>query len=300
VAIEPPQTVAGAPVVDLFYAIHVHTQNEWAPYRDPDLTDLDVAEADGFMGHVDAIAGVLEAHGARGSFHFTFGTAAGLCTHDPGYLDDLEAKGHEIGIHAHTNPFLLRAALEMQQTCGRPIATGSGLAAMAGGPDGSTDESLGGSLQVFRDVGATQVLINMSDHCGSASSGGNALEPWRVAGLDVCAHDPTGIVMIDQVSLEYVLTDGAPADVFSEPEFSTLAGLAEAAISEAASLPAGSVAVWGFVTHTNEYVVGASALASPEPAALDGLDLLLTRIDPLVASGRARWSTAAEIAARVG
>ncbi len=290
----------GGPVVDLFYAIHVHTQNEWAPFRDPELTDLDVTAAEGFVTHIEAIAGTLEAHGARGSFHFTFGTAAGLCTLDPAYFDDLAARGHEIGIHAHTNQFLLRAAIEMELTCGRAIGTGSGLAAMAGGPDGSTDATLGESLQVFRDVGATQLLVNMSDHCGSVSSGGNAIEPWQPAGSDVCTDDGAGIIMIDQAPLQYVITDGAPADVFAEAEFSTLAGLAEAAVAEAATLPVDSVAVWGFVTHTNEYVIGASAEAAPQQAALNGLDLLLGRLGSLVGAGRARWSTGAEIAARVG
>ena len=105
--------------------------------------------------------------------------------------------------------------------------------------------------------------------------------------------------MIDQVSLEYVLFGEHPADVFSAAEFSTLAELAEAAVNEAGSLPTDSVAAWGFVTHTNEYVIGASALANPEQSALDGLDLLLRRLDALVEAGLARWSTAEEIAARV-
>jgi hypothetical protein len=107
-------------------------------------------------------------------------------------------------------------------------------------------------------------------------------------------------VLIDQVSLEYVLTDGEPADVFSTVEFSTLAGLAETAVAEAGSRPEDDVVVWGFVTHTNEYVRGSSALAPPESAALDGLDGFLDRMDALVGSGLARWSTAAEIAARIG
>jgi len=288
------------PVVDLFYAIHVHTQNEWAPFVDPDLTDLDTAAAQGFVEHVEAIASVLDSHGARGSFHFTFGTAAGICAHAPDFFDDLESRGHEIGIHAHTNPFLLRAADVMRTSCGREIGTGSGLAPMAGGPDASSRASLGDSLRFFQDVGATQLLINMSDECGTATSGGNDLTPWRAMPADICIPDPDGIVMIDQVSLEYVLFGDHPADVFSEAEFSTLAGLAEAAVTEAGSLSADFVAVWGFVTHTNEYVVGASALAVPEQVALDGLDLLLARLDVLVDAGLARWSTAVEIAGRVG
>lgn len=292
-------TTGTGPVVDLFYAIHVHTQNEWAPFVDPDLTNLDTAAAEGFVNHVEAIATVLEAHRARGSFHFTYGTAAGLCLHDPHLFDDLEVRGHEIGIHAHTNPFLLKAADVMRQSCAREIGTGSGLAAMAGGPQGSTRASLGTSLGVFQDAGASQLLVNVSDECGTATGGGNDITPWRADAADICAPGPTGIVMIDQVSLEYVLFGEHPADVFSHAEFSTLAGLAEAAVTEAGALPADSVAVWGFVTHTNEYVVGASALATPEPAALDGLDLLLRRLDQLVESGLARWSTAAEIAARV-
>jgi hypothetical protein len=291
--------VRSGPVVDLFYAIHVHTRSEWAPFTDPDLTDLDTAEAQGFVDQIEAIAGVLDAHRARGSFHFTYGTAAGLCRHDPGLFDDLEADGHEIGLHAHTNPFLLRASDEMRRTCGREIRTGSGLAAMAGGPEDATRASLGASLRVFVDVGATQLLVNMADECGMTTSGGNDLTPWRADPADICAPSPGGIVMIDQAPLEYVVVGAHPADVFSEAEFSTLAALGEAAVSEAGSLPTDAVAAWGFVTHTNEYVVGASALARPEPAALDGLDLLLARLDPYVEAGLARWSTAAEIAARV-
>ena len=284
--------------MDLFYAIHVHMHSEWSPFEGPVMADLDPVAAQGYIEQVRAIAGVLEAHGAVGSFHFTVGTAAGLCIHAPEFFDALEDSGHEIGIHAHSNEFLLRAADAMTGVCGREIDTGSGLAAMAGGPDGSTPASLAASLEVFRRVGASQLLVNVAKWCGTTSSGGNALAPWRVEGDDLCAADHDGILLIDQASLEYVLTDGAPADVFSEYEFATLAGLAEAAIAEAASLP-GPIAVWGFVTHTNEYVLGATATARPEESALAGLDLLLGRLDTYVESGRARWSTAAEIAARV-
>ncbi len=301
-SLPPRETVPATamPVVDLFYAVHVHAQNEWSPFRDPGLTDLDVDVAQGYVDQVEAIALTLDMHGARGSFHFTFGTAAGLCSHDPGFFDDLEARGHEIGIHAHSDQFLLKAADAMTDVCGRDVGTGSGLAAMAGGPDGATQASLGTSLEVFRAVGTAQLLVNVSGVCGTTSGGGNAMQPWRATPADICVDDPTGIVMIDQVSLEYVLTGGAPADIFSDREFSILAGLAEAAVSEAGSLPDDAVTVWGFVTHTNEYVRGNSPLAAPEAAALNGLDLLLTRLDPLVATGLARWSTAEQIAARVG
>ncbi len=127
------------------------------------------------------------------------------------------------------------------------------------------------------------------------------MTPWRADAMEHLCAPPIsgGIVMIDQVSLEYVLFDEHPADVFSEAEFPTLAGLAEAAVIEAGSLPTDSVTAWGFVTHTNEYVVGASPVATPERLALDGLDLLLTRLDPLVDAGLARWSSAVEIAAGV-
>ncbi len=287
------------PVVDLFYAVHVHCGSEWSPFRDPELAELDLAEARGYVDHVGAIAGTLELHGARGSFHFTFGTATGLCEFDPGFLDDLEARGHEIGIHAHSDQFMLRSADAMRRTCGRDIGTGSGLITMAGGPGEATRASLGTSLQVLRDVGATQLLVNLSGECGTTSVAGNAPTPWRATPGDVCGDDSAGIVMIDQVSLEYVLTDGAPADVFSDAEFSILADLAESAVAAAAGESPESVVVWGFVTHTNEYVQGASALAPVEHTALDGLDGLLERLDPLVDSGMARWSTAAEIAARV-
>lgn len=292
----PPERTG--PVLDLFYAVHVHTQSEWAPFRDPELTELDVAAAQGFVDQVEAIAAVLERHAARGSFHFTFGTAAGLCLHVPEYFDDLEARGHEIGIHAHTDPFLLRAAVEMRTTCGREIGTGSGLAAMAGGPDGATRASLGASLAVFVDVGATQLLVNMSDECGTATGGGNDLTPWRADPADICAPRNDGIILIDQAPLEYVVFDDHPADIFGDAEFTALADLADAAVAETRSLPSDEIVTWGFVTHTNEYVRGASALAPPEQAALEGLDLLLTRLDPYVDAGLARWSTAAEIAAR--
>jgi len=180
------------------------------------------------------------------------------------------------------------------------VGTGSGLLVMAGGPDEANPSSLGVSVGVFEDVGAGQLLVNLSGVCGTASSGGNTPQPWRASPAEVCGSDPAGIVLIDQVSLEYVLTDGEPADVFSAVEFSTLAGLAEAAVSEARSRSEDDVVVWGFVTHTNEYVRGASALASPEEEALGGLDGFLERMDVLVDAGLARWSTAAEIAARVG
>ena len=107
----------------------------------------------------------------------------------------------------------------MRGRCGREIQTGSGLAAMAGGPDTATRASLGTSLDVFRDVGATQLLVNVSAECGTISAAGNDLRPWRTSSADVCTHDPAGMAMIDQVALEHVLTNGAPADVFSIVEF---------------------------------------------------------------------------------
>ena len=186
---------AGGPVVDLFYAIHVHASAEWSPFSGPELTDLDTAAADGYVAHVEAIAGVLDAHDAVGSFHFTFGTAAGLCQHAPDLCDDLESLGHEIGIHANRNEFLLLAATVMVEECGRPIATGSGLAAMAGGPDGTTAELLAASFAVFGDVGAGQLMVNMSDWCGTASAARLAGAGSARCGAHQGGHSPNARVV---------------------------------------------------------------------------------------------------------
>lgn len=296
--------------IHLFYSVHVHGTNDYMPYTSEAMDTIDPAEAEGLRSHILEIAEALEAHGARGSFHFVYGASQGLCTEYPDLIPRLLGAGHEVGVHAHRNSDVERAVASLETYCGVQPVTGSGLMAMANtdhspqpGNQVITDGSLADSMSELAGEGVEQILDNIAKDCGHPrgipEGAGNILYPWQPAytGEEArpCEHDPNGdLVNIDHVSITEYRTSDGQADTLGQEQFDHLVDLFETAI--AGKDESEAVVAWGFVTHTHEYVIGTDIADAADGDALAALDAFLDELEDYVSDGVAVWSTGAEIA----
>ena len=309
------------PPLYFFYAIHTHGTGDYLPYQDDSMQTIDPQVADNMLAAIEGIAEVMDRYGARGTWEVVYGTATGLCTYQgPDHVfAQLQAAGHEIGAHAHQMEDIARAVSALQDDCGIVPQTNSGfITFITSAQAGQQQAMMSLALQNTLDLGMTAGTVNFSPGGGRNPFGalcdnqlgvgndmwpqsGNLMFPWQpdYANQNVCAHDPTGeVVLVDHVSIEWLILPGSdgPPDVVGDAHFAQLQDWFDAALDYMAEQRPQRVAAWGFVTHITEYAVGGHGEHGPDPQALAALDRFLAYVDTQRADGRVVYTTAAEIA----
>ncbi|MBS1251250.1 MAG: hypothetical protein MAG451_00281 [Anaerolineales bacterium] len=139
---ETPSPEDVAPL-HVFYAIHTHVQGDWFPYSSPGMTTLDEDVADNMIDAIEGIAGVLDDHGAKGTWEVVYGASKGLCTYqgDDHVFRQLIDSGHEVGVHAHHTEEIERAFQNLQDECGitADVTSGFMIDASDAGPEGAQE-----------------------------------------------------------------------------------------------------------------------------------------------------------------
>jgi len=295
-AASDPESTTIPPLL-FFYAIHTHASGEHLPYGDPGMTTLDPLKAENMLAAIEGITVVLDSYGVKGTWEFLPAGAQGLCEFggQNHALAQLEAHGHEIGVHAHQLAQTQQAFAALQLQCGITPHTTSGLVVQVQNLGmGDAQDAASRALQEAADLDLRVSTVNLSpgggknpfdEICGDQfgigndmwGETGNLMFPWRpdISGGDICVHDEGGpVVLLDHVSIEWLILEegGAPPDVLTD-----------------------LVAAWGFVTHITEYAEGNQAEAPPDPASLAALDRFLAYVDSKRVEGRVVYVTASEI-----
>jgi len=171
--------------------VEIHVDDEIVgrdPARWPDARDL-----------LDRVGAVAEEHGARLCFRVRepFATAS----RGSGFLPTLEARGHEVGVHAHGRR--LAAAVAAIRACGvDPVVAVPGL--VQAGP--------GGRGALLRQVASLGLAV-VTDHGAEPAWAYDGLEPRREQGVTVVAPTvrPFDWHLMERDGTGHGVTDGAVA-----------------------------------------------------------------------------------------
>lgn len=295
-ATNPPPT---PPILDFSYTVHIHVPSDAATPSQAEFNDITTT--------VSGIAGVLQAHGARGTFEAVFKYAEAALLYQGAQnniLKQLEASGHEVAAHAHNGDMFQRGYDALRNAGVQNITTVGGRTGIPGNATTFAD-----TVQLAGSVGFTVLTDNWSPTdtfggatwCSAFGLGGNTayaatnnlMHPWRPDHLnrDICAHNALGgVVYVDHAIPAWLSASPPP---LSDANFNALHPWFEAALL---NLDSQQVNEWGFVSHQTEYNSPGSWALSPDSlAALGGF---LTYIDGFVAQGKVRYATAREIADR--
>ncbi|QGG94617.1 hypothetical protein [Actinomarinicola tropica] len=283
------------PPVHAVFSVVVRGDTSWSPYASRELTGLDAEAADAVVGRVRQIEQVLRDAGVVASFELAYGAVAAICERAPELLDELESRGHAIGLHARTLGESFRAVRSLEEGCGRTTTIASGLPAMADpvGPDPTTAETLFDAVAVLDVHGIDQVVGEISPLCEGLGLAGHTNEygtdaftaPWRSAWFDgnACIDSPAGeIVLVDQVALtpaQGAVRVGPDAvDQLASPFTQTLGWAADHRYDEPEEYPAPGVFTWGVTVRLDDLL--------PEPpdpeaeAETEGTDPEIEGTDP--------------------
>jgi hypothetical protein len=316
----PTPTSQEVPPLHFFYAIHTHVHGDWFPYTDPSMTQIDTTVADNMLAAIQGIAGMLDEHGAKGTWEVVFGTSKGLCNYqgENHVFQQLLDGGHEVAVHAHRNEDIAPAFHNLEDDCGITPQTTSGFMAEASqaGVEGA-QAVVSQAMEQAVDLGMSVGTSNLSPAGNRNPFGplcdnqlgvgndmwpetGNLMFPWRPDYLhqNICADNPqAGLVLVDHVPITWMAgPGGGMPDVLSDAEFQRLKQQFDAALAYMEENRPQRVAAWGFVTHLTEYAAGNQGENPPDPAALAALDRFLDYVDSKVAEGRVVYATAEEIA----
>jgi hypothetical protein len=313
-----------APPLYFFYAVHVHGSQEFLPYSDPGMTEIDPIAAENMLAAVEGIASVLEKYDAVAIWEFLGPTVQGLVEYQGGPLifERLLAAGHEIGVHAHQLDAVQFSVAALKESTGITPVTSSGFITqvpVSGEEQAQSAMSL--VMRVTAEQGLTVGTVNFSpggkmndlssacdDQLGTGNNmyieTGNLMFPWHPDYLNenICIDLPGGtITLIDHAPLTAFLLPGesAPPDVLTSQHFNQLQGYFDSAIAYQVEHQPERIAAWGFVTHIIEYAVGSRAENPPEESALTALEDFLAYVDGYQQQGLVIYATAAEIAEEV-
>lgn len=289
-----------APALNFFSLTHIHVYDDGAV---PTETQFQALAAP-----VEQLADTMERHGLRGTFETVpmFATAALRYQGANNILVRLEARGHEIGGHAHQqvdvrNSYqaLISAGVKNVKTIGAaaakldPTAARMDLAAQAGylfyTHNASPTDKKGGA-----------------DWCADFGLGGNTMfnetqnlmHPWRPKSqTNFCAHDNAGrMVYIDSAIPDWWFVDGIADPTVTDSAFAKTKPWLEAALRH---VDANQVNVWGIVTHQiGEYTKTYDSPSELAPEGFAALDRYLTYVDALVATGKVKYATVSQIGAQ--
>lgn len=298
--------------LNLFYVIHVHGPEDGRQ----EFAEMTRAEFEGVTKTVKRIAATLEKHGAKGTFEFLQWYAdAALKYQGAGKnaITELEGRGHEIAVHAHSFQFD-----QWRKSRASLFKAGAKSVTTLGGR---------GPVDSAAEIGYTALTDNYAPldfrvpepikNCGDWGHGGNAyysktwnfIHPWR-PGYDIndfCSNNPRGgIVYIDHVSGNWLLNEGYESKEavetrfemgpLSDWHFGKLKPLFKNALKAES---AGQIKAWGFVSHEVEYQGGHNPHRGTEPVneqSIGALDEFLTFLDGNRSSFK--WLTVREIAER--
>lgn len=298
---EPPQPVVlfsigmhvepfGARVSRLVPGAHATPGARGLTYGDPAF----------FERHLESIrtfVGMVEEHGGRMTVQAQSPFSNVLATRRESLFADLEARGHEVGLHFHEDAHLGRdsEALPGAVWCA-VMKEEVGFLRSAGATDvryWSGGNLYPGLLPAAACAGLSVNSDWKNPHTQTTPLELTGLSPWRPAGgtdgTDVSAfatHDPDGAVVF------------LPEGLYSREDFASMRRsepggeevyfdfLAEELRRSVAAARADRVNVFHFTVHPGEF----RGAPTEEPFAVVER-WLSTVLDPLVASGRVKWAT---------
>jgi hypothetical protein len=284
------------------------------------MLQIDAAKADNMIATISAIADILEAHNAYGSWQLTFATSRGICEYQgvDNIFKQLLARGHEIAIHIHNQQHIQTAYDNLRDYCGITPLTISGFEVTAAKAAFDLAQQIfSQDIQIAVSNGLIGSTGNLSDEKTTFSEGcngqfgfgndmaaltGNYLFPWKpdYSNNNICDSDPQGnFVLLDHVSATWMLKEpSGMVDVLGPTQFARLEGYLDHAIEYIKQNQSDRIAAWGFVTHIIEYSHGSEAENLPDPDALAALDSFLDEVDGYVAGGLVVYTTAPDIIER--
>jgi len=308
------------PPLYFFYAIHTHLEGDWLPYTNPAMLELDTTVARNLVASIEGIAGILDQHGAKGTWEVVFGVSKGLAAYQGQnhILGQLLQNGHEIAIHAHRNEHIRPAFENLRDYCGITARTTSGFMGevfLVGAEQ--AQEVLSQAIEIALSLGMTIGTENLApldprnpfatlcnQQFGEGNdmwqNTGNLMFPWKpdYRNRNICAHDPEAeMVFVDHVGPWWMKLPGQGIpDVLTDAHFAQLREMFDAALAYMEEHRPNRVAAWGFVTHLHEYAVGKKGENPPEEESLAALDRFLDYVDTKVAEGRVIYATVSQIA----
>lgn len=300
----------------LFYVIHVHGPEDGRP----EFEKMSREAFEGVTRTVESIAATLEKHNARGTFEVLQWYADGAYNYEgPGrnILTELEKRGHEVAVHAHSFKFdqwkktresLLRAGVKKVTTLGGrgpvELASEAGYTAITDNFS-PLDFKVPEPIKRCRDWGH-------GDNTSYRETG-NFIHPWRpYSDIDrFCENNPRGqVVYIDHVMGNWLLNKGYEEKKFVDTKtfkmgpltdwhFDKLRPMFKAALAVKGR---GQLRAWGFVSHEVEYQKGAhdnhKGTEAVDENAVKALDRFLYYIDGYGA--QIKWARVRDIAERYG
>ncbi|MFP4513229.1 MAG: hypothetical protein ACLFRV_09830 [Acidimicrobiales bacterium] len=313
------------PPVHAVFSVVVRGDTSWSPYAGSELTGVDPEETEAIAGRLRRLGDLLRDAGVPASVELAYGPAAALCALEPEVLDELEAAGHRIGIHARSIGEAFRAH-DALDDCDRRPTTVSGLAPMADphGPDGPSRQSIDDAMAVLSVLDLHQVVGQVSPVCVEvglaepthAYGTGAFTAPWRSGWTEgnPCSDLATGrIVMIDQTPLapgdDAERVDSDALSVLSSRTDQVLGYALDHRFAEPDELPHPGVISWGVTVRLGDLSTPAPSGEGEDGDAEDGdgeeeveevLTLLATLIDeqwrPAMEQDRLRWMLPDELA----
>jgi hypothetical protein len=290
--------------LNVFYVIHVHSSGN---YR-PEFIPLTKEEFYGTAKVIEAIAKTLESHNAKGVFQFLQNFPDAVLKYQgdkDNILKGLERRGHEVGVHAHTD-----ISDQWKKTRDSILATGikdvysMSVTKLASIPIQDVFKRIyelgfkvttgnNSPLDPFPIAGMSGVSDWGVGGNEVSKETGSFIHPWRpdYENNKISEHNPKGQVLyIDHVpSIVWFL--GKPAIKFDN--YIKLRPYFDAAVK---NVDKNKINTWGFVTHEVEYQMTDSRFEPTNPVNLESikaLDDFLKYIDNY--SDKIRWVTTKEI-----
>jgi len=315
-----PEINPNTPPLYFFYVIHAHGSGEFLPYADPGQTSIDSEKADNMLAAIEGIAAILDQHGVKASWQFLPATVKGFRQYQgaENIITQLQANGHEIGVHAHKLEDVQDSYENIQEYIGITPETSSGfIAQLSKVSPSDSKNAMSFAIEVPAKLGLSVGTVNLSpggekntlsaechDIFGIGNDmwaeTGNLMFPWRPDYLhkDPCSHNPKGeMLFIDHVSIDWIiLTEGGGAsDLLDARHFERLSDQFDGALDYMAENQPDRVAVWGFITHIIEYAVGGKGENPPSANSLQALDDFLSYVQTKQQEGLVIYATPKEI-----
>jgi hypothetical protein len=289
-------------------AIHAHLDDDWQPYTDRLMTEIDTDLLAESTDLITSVADLLNAHHIVANFQMSYGMADALCSTSDGQrvIASLRAAGHEIGIHTHGSEFVAVAYDALVEGCGVTPVTASGIqfsiatasSPQAGAQEWLTEVDALGMSTVLAGLGLStnpQSFVCATYDDETADSEANALlHSWLADPDDICFSDPAGTLAIvthsDRETRALTAID-TPIDNVDVNDLSVWGAQldAAAAIADAAS-------TWGIVMALPAMMVDGHA----DQRSLAAFDTFLGELATRVAADQIVSVTASEAGSLLG
>ena len=304
------------PPLYFFYVNHTHVGQDFAPYTNPALQQLDTEVADNMLDTIEAIAARLNTYGIKASWEVVYGTAQGLCEYEGQnhIFNQLLESGHEIGLHVHNHDDFERDYVAVKESCSIDPTVTSGMRLT------SADRPPAVGARIAADAIATNVEFGISvgttnftdtrfmEACGEAAAANQGRDelsltifPWRVdwENAQFCEDDASSnFVIVEHIQMN-PWTGGSNAnqpDLLTPEHFENLKAYFDQALAYMETERPTRIAAWGFVTHPHEFMLGLDGENGPDADAIGALDEFLSYVADQEAAGRVIFRTASEIA----